>query len=119
MRPRTLKLILISSIVGLFLGWIALMVSFWLPIEFARNALSATALCLLIPSGVAAAVISVCWEELQDLSFPTKQPKMRCIDCGSKILNAAGTTIGDEMEGELMAWSPRTDPRHPHEGPMG
>lgn len=112
MRTQTLKKLLVSGVVGLLLGWIALMVSFWLPTDFARSALSATALCLLIPSAVVTGVITAAWNELQDVSFSTKQPKYRCIDCGTKILNAAGTTIGDELEGEIMTseWSPPKGP---------
>jgi hypothetical protein len=106
MNATTLKKLLVSGVVGLLLGWIALMVSFWLPTDFAQSALSSTALCLLIPSAVVTGVITAAWNELQDVSFSTKQPKMRCIDCGNKILTAAGATVGDEIEGEIMLADP-------------
>lgn len=121
MSTKLLKTILAVAVTGVLLGWIALMVSFWLPTQYAQDALSATALCLLVPFGITAGVISVAWEELQAISFSTKQPKMRCIDCGTKILSAAGTTVGDEIEGEIMTsqWTPpRSSPFKPNGGPM-
>jgi DNA-directed RNA polymerase subunit RPC12/RpoP len=87
-------------------GWIALMVSFWLP-EPAAQALQATAWAMGIPGLAVAAIGLVCEEELV-AEFDRRRDRvqrtraLRCTDCGNKILNVGGTTVGDQLESELM-----------------
>jgi DNA-directed RNA polymerase subunit RPC12/RpoP len=101
------KPLIAAGIALTIIGWIALMVSFWLP-GVIGHALQATALSVGIPGLVFAIVPAVFGQEIEEFQ-PTKKPQsLRCTDCGSKILNAGGTTIGDQIEGELMVgpWTP-------------
>lgn len=85
MTPRVLIRLAAAGTTLLVIGWLGLMVSFWLP-GYLGHALRATAIALIIPGGAGAVVIGVFWPELT----AAKQPKLRCEDCGRKILNAAG-----------------------------
>ena len=95
------KPVIAAGILMTVIGWIALMVSFWLPGAIGV-ALQATALSVGIPGLVFAIVPAIFWEEIEDYHPTAKAKPLRCTDCGSKILNPAGTTIGDQIEGELM-----------------
>lgn len=95
------KPIVVGGVALTVLGWVLLMVSFWLP-GVLGTALQATALSLGIPGLVAGAGGFVFWREIEDYQPTAKQHPLRCTDCGSKILNAGGTTVGDQIEGELM-----------------
>ena len=60
-------------------------------------------------------------EKRSDAKTARARP-MRCTDCGSKILNAAGTTIGDQIEDEVMmldtpAYRDEKGNWHPPTGP--
>lgn len=83
------------------LGWIAMMVSFWLPHPIGQ-ALMSTALSVGIPGLVFAIVPFIFAQEIEEYHWLAKPTPLRCTDCGSKILNAGGTTVGDQIEGELM-----------------
>lgn len=99
-----MKRVMYTGLLLLLIGWIGFMVSFWMPTDWARQALMATALSLGIPGLVAAGGVFVFADELREYD-PFKhqtQVKLRCSDCGSKILNPAGTTIGDQLEEEVF-----------------
>lgn len=95
------KPIVVGGVILAVLGWLAFMVSFWLPGAIG-TALQATALSLGLPGLLAAGGGFIFWREIEDYQPTAKQHPLRCTDCGSKILNAAGSTIGDQIEGELM-----------------
>jgi len=125
---HNIRMLVAFGIVTTIVAWIALMVSFWLP-DPAGTALQATALAIGIP-GLVFAVSGVIFETELVTEFEKREEKvkrthpLRCSDCGTKILNAGGTTIGDELEEELMiepgTWRPpRTSPYdHDKGGPM-
>jgi len=108
---------MILALCGAFVSvaWVALVVSFWLP-DPAGQALMATSWAMGIPSLIVGVVTVIFERELvEEFEARTKEvtrtQSLRCIDCGSKILNAGGTTIGDQIEGELMAgpWPQREE----------
>lgn len=107
-----MKRLLYLSIGLTVISWIAFMVSFWLPHPVGA-ALQATALSLGIPGVAAVCFLGVCWDEIETYLHRSKTRTLRCTDCGSKILNPAGTTIGDQLEGELMLENPRDKGRWP------
>jgi hypothetical protein len=95
-------------------AWVCLMISFWLP-GLAGDALEATAWAMGIP-GLVVAAAGVIFErelveEFESRSEQAQKGKaLRCSDCGTKILDASGTTIGDQIEGELMLEQSRDRP---------
>ena len=107
------KPLIAAGIVMTVLGWIALMVSFWLPGAIGQ-ALQATALSVGLPGLAFAIVPAIFWREIEDY-HPDKKPQpLRCTDCGTKILNPGGTTVGDEIEGEIMMLRPGLG-EHPYD----
>jgi hypothetical protein len=115
MVRHNVRMVVAFGVITVLVAWVAFMVSFWLP-DPAGAALQATALAMGIP-GLVAAVVGVVFEgdlvnEFERRADEVKKPQpLRCTDCGSKILNTAGATIGDDIEGELMAgqWTPPED----------
>lgn len=99
------KPIVVGGVALAVLGWLLMMVSFWLP-GVAHDALMATALTIGIPGLVAGAGGFVFWREIEEYQPTAKTKPLRCTDCGSKILNASGTTVGDQIEGEFMLDDP-------------
>lgn len=112
MNEHRRRLLLRVSMALTLLGWVGFMVSFWLPTEFAQDALRATALSLLIPGGAATLLVLTCWQEILEIAPANKGRQLRCTVCADKILDAAGTTIGDKIEGELMSWESPQGPGH-------
>lgn len=118
MVRHNIRMVVAFCAVTVLVAWIALLISFWLP-DPAGVALQATAFALGIP-GLVVGLAGVVFEtELTDI-FETRGERaktthpLRCTDCGSKILNAAGTTVGDQIESELMieghgGWRPPSD----------
>jgi DNA-directed RNA polymerase subunit RPC12/RpoP len=114
---HNIRLVIAFSIATLAVAWIALMVSYWLP-DPAGRALMATACALGFPALIAGGICFIgeteIVNELEKRSEKTARTRpMRCTDCGSKILNAAGTTIGDQIEDEVMMLEPPTPIRDP------
>jgi hypothetical protein len=112
---HNIRLVLAFSIATVAVAWLALMVSYWLP-EPAGHALMATALAMGVPALIAGAACFIfeteIIEELEKRNRAVQRTHpLRCTDCQNKILNAGGTTIGDQIEGELMAgeWKPPPD----------
>jgi DNA-directed RNA polymerase subunit RPC12/RpoP len=110
MVRHNIRMVVAFSAFTVLAAWLALMVSFWLP-GVAGHALQATALSLGIP-GLVVAVVGVIFESELTEEFELRGQKakahaLRCTDCGSKILNAGGTTIGDQIEGEVMMLRPQ------------
>jgi len=104
---HNIRLVIAFSVATLAVAWIALMVSYWLP-DPAGRALMATACALGLPALFAGGICFVMETEIvnelekrSDEKTARTRP-MRCTDCGSKILNAAGTTIGDQIEDEVL-----------------
>lgn len=103
---HNIRMIVAFGFAFTIVGWIALMVSFWLP-EPAAQALQATAWAMGVPGLVVAGIGLTCEEELVT-EFDRRRHQvhrthaLRCTDCGTKILNAGGTTVGDQLESELM-----------------
>src|SRR3954462_8037540 len=101
MIRHNIRMVVAFGIVTTIVAWIALMVSFWLP-DPAGHALQATALAIGIP-GLVIAAFAVVFETELVSEFEAREEKvkrthpLRCSDCGSKILNAGGTTIGDQL----------------------
>lgn len=95
-------------------GWALLMVSFWLPLDSMREAMNHTAQALLWPGAVGGLVLGLApW--ISDGECFRDQPRpLRCIDCGTQVLNAAGSTVGDEIEGELMMLRPSNNEGNHH-----
>jgi hypothetical protein len=118
---HNIRLVIAFSIVTTIIAWIALMVSFWLP-GLAGEALQATALSMGIPAifigGICFVMESELVEELEKRSSKetARTKPLRCSDCGTKILDASGTTVGDEIEGEIMMLRPGLG-EHPWEHP--
>ena len=106
MIRHNLRMIVSFGAAFVIVAWVCLMVSFWLP-GSAGQALQATAWALGVPGLVVAAVGFVMEQEivteLENRQEKVKKTQpLRCSDCGTKILDASGTTIGDQIEGELM-----------------
>jgi|KBSMisStandDraft_5_1062788.scaffolds.fasta_scaffold104129_3 hypothetical protein len=99
------KPVIMAGILMTLIGWITMMVSFWLP-GAVGTALNATAVSIGIPGLVFAIVPAIFWEEIEAYHPSKKPPSLRCKDCGTKILNPGGTTFGDAIEDELMLESP-------------
>lgn len=95
------KPIIITGLILTLIGWIAMMVSFWLP-GIVGEALLSTALSIGIPGLVITIGPWIFWEEIEDYRPSKKARVLRCTDCASKILNPAGSTIGDQIEEEVM-----------------
>jgi hypothetical protein len=88
------KPIVLGGVVLTALGWVLLMISFWLP-GAAGVALQATALALGIPGLVTAVCGYAFWNEIEDhqsrIERTTVKPQpLRCTECQTKILNASG-----------------------------
>jgi hypothetical protein len=106
------KPMIATGLILTLVGWIGMMVSFWLP-GVAHEALLSTSLALLLPGLGLTIVPWVFWREIEDYE-PTAKPKpIRCMDCGTAVLNAAGATMGDQIEGEVMMLG---DPDRRHAG---
>jgi len=124
---HNIRLVTAFAVVTVVVAWIALMVSYWLP-DPAGKALMATAFAMGIPAIIVGGICFIgeteITEELEkrsDAKTARARP-MRCTDCGSKILNAAGTTIGDQIEDEVMmldtpAYRDEKGNWHPPTGP--
>jgi|SRR5262245_11873008 len=107
MIRHNLRMVVAFGAAFVGVAWICLMVSYWLP-GAAGHALQATAWAMGIPGLVVAAagfvMESEIVTELENRQEKVQRAKpLRCTDCGTEILNAGGTTIGDRIEGELMA----------------
>jgi hypothetical protein len=88
------KPIVLGGVVLAVLGWVLLMISFWLP-GIAGEALQATALALGLPGLVTAVCGYAFWREIEDhqenITASTVKPQpLRCTECQTKILNASG-----------------------------
>jgi len=99
---------MVLALCGAFVSvaWVALVVSFWLP-DPAGQALMATSWAMGIPSLIIGVVGVIFERELvEEFESRTKEvtstKALRCSDCGSQILNAGGTTIGDQIEEEVL-----------------
>ena len=106
MIRHNLRMAVAFGLAFVAVAWICLMVSFWLP-DPAGQALQATAWAMGIPGLVVAAVGFVMEQEivteLENRQERVQRAKpLRCSDCGTKILDASGTTVGDQIEAEFM-----------------
>ena len=99
------KPIVLGGVVLTVLGWVLLMISFWLP-GIAGEALQATALALGLPGLVTAVCGYAFWSEIEDhqsrIERTTVKPQpLRCTDCQTKVLNASGAI---QEEGNYYGW---------------
>ena len=110
MSRAGVKLTLYLTLSMVICGWVGLMTSYWLP-QPAGHALMATSLVLAIPALIAAILTANFEEELVEYGLAKGErervrlappPPMRCTECGTRILDAGGTTVGDQLEGEIM-----------------
>lgn len=71
------------------LGWVLLILSFWVFESDVHQAFQSTAMALLFPGGVGVVGLVIFEEEL-------KRPHpMRCTTCGTQILDTSGTTVSE------------------------
>jgi hypothetical protein len=84
------KLAVEVSIVLAVAGWVSLMVSFWLPVQVAQQALFYTALSLGLP-GLAGTVGLLCFKT--ELTTPARKMPLRCTDCGRRVINVGGEVM--------------------------